>query len=208
MAARLTKIDALTLPDHRYLAAEDECYYLGEYSARKGYAYSQTNDLIQNFKKPVSRRDLPEYRYKLLAVDRAGAALRESLREEFLRVATLVPIPPSKARDDALYDDRLLRLLHALGQSLDVDIRELVIQTDSTEAFHDSVSRPTPDFLVSRYSIDESLTDPEPSIIALFDDVLTTGAHFRAATRVLRGRFPDVPLVGIFLARCAPDPSA
>ena len=35
---RLTKIDALALPDHFYLTAADDCYFLGE--ARKGYAVS------------------------------------------------------------------------------------------------------------------------------------------------------------------------
>jgi hypothetical protein len=29
---------------------EDDCYYFGEYTARAGYAFSTTNDLIQNLK--------------------------------------------------------------------------------------------------------------------------------------------------------------
>ena len=36
---RLTKIDDLTRPDHSYLAAVDDCYVLGEYTARKGYRF-------------------------------------------------------------------------------------------------------------------------------------------------------------------------
>ena len=46
---RLTKIDDLALPDHYYLTAEDDCYFLGEYTARKGYAFSPTNQLVLNF---------------------------------------------------------------------------------------------------------------------------------------------------------------
>jgi hypothetical protein len=57
---RLTKIDALTLPDHSYLTATDNCYFLGEYTARKGYAFSATNGVVLNFKKPMTKRRLPE----------------------------------------------------------------------------------------------------------------------------------------------------
>jgi hypothetical protein len=51
---RLTKIDDLTRPDHFYLTPEDACYFLGEYTARKGYAFSPTNQLVLNF---ASSRD-------------------------------------------------------------------------------------------------------------------------------------------------------
>ena len=76
---RLTKIDALTLPDHSYLTAEDTCYFLGEYTARKGFAFSATNGVVLNFKKPVSKRPLPEWQYKEQAIARVGAAFRNAL---------------------------------------------------------------------------------------------------------------------------------
>lgn len=60
---RLTEIDELTRPDHSWLTADDRCYFLGEYTARQGYAYSPTNSLILNFKKPLDRQDRPEWRY-------------------------------------------------------------------------------------------------------------------------------------------------
>ena len=48
---RLTKIDDLIRPDHSYLTDSDSCYFLGEYTARKGYAFSPGNNLVLNFKK-------------------------------------------------------------------------------------------------------------------------------------------------------------
>jgi hypothetical protein len=51
MARRLTKIDELTLPDHYRLEPTDDCYFIGEYTARGGYEQSDTNDLILNLKK-------------------------------------------------------------------------------------------------------------------------------------------------------------
>ena len=46
---RLTKIDDLARPDHWYLTPEDDCYFLGEYTARKGSAFSPTNQLDFEF---------------------------------------------------------------------------------------------------------------------------------------------------------------
>jgi hypothetical protein len=58
---RLTKIDDLTRPDHSYLTAADVCYFLGEYTARKGFAFSATNRLIFNLKKSMDRRGRSEW---------------------------------------------------------------------------------------------------------------------------------------------------
>ena len=40
--------------------------------------------------------------------------------------------------------------------------------------------------------------------IGLFDDVITTGAHFKAAKSLLTERFGDVAIYGIFVARRVP----
>ena len=62
--------------------------------------------------------------------------------------------------------------------------------------------------LTQRMRIERSLLDPAPSAICIFDDVLTTGAHFKASEAIfLRTAFPHVPLAGLFLARRAPEVS-
>lgn len=112
----LTKLDELYLHHHWYLSREDECYFSGEYTARRGYAYSETNGLISNLKKGVERRGLPEWRYKEQAIWLAAARLRESLSPAFLQSATVVPIPPSKAPTDLLYDDRMTKNRETFGR--------------------------------------------------------------------------------------------
>src|SRR5689334_5736557 len=92
---RLSRIDPLTFQDHHYLDATDECYFLGEYTARKGYAFSATNQLVLNFKKSVSLRGQPQYRYKTSAIAQAGRAYAAALNVPWLNIATLVPVPPS-----------------------------------------------------------------------------------------------------------------
>lgn len=202
---RLTKIDELTRQDHYWLEEDDECLFLGEYTARKGYAFSETNQLILNFKKSLSTRGSAQWRYKQAALDRAAAALRAALRAAWLDVVTLVPVPPSKARSDPLYDDRVVRLARAIRPSPAVDIREMIVQGQSTAAAHDSESRPTPDELAKLYTFQPALLSPAPKQIGLLDDVLTTGCHFKAAKKMLSEQFAGVRVTGIFLARRVPE---
>ena len=86
----LTKLDELNLPDHWYLDATDECYFIGEYTAGRGYSHSSTNQLILNLKKSVDRRGLAEWSYKEAAIRQAAATLRQSLHPDFLGSATFV----------------------------------------------------------------------------------------------------------------------
>ena len=45
-------------------------------------------------------------------------------------------------------------------------------------------------------------------MVAVVDDLLTSGAHFRAAKRVLAGHFAGIEVVGLFLARWVPEEAA
>ena len=210
MSIRLSKVDDLTRPDHFFLEPEDRCFYLGEYTARKGFQFSDTNNLINNLKKPMDRKGKPEWSYKTQAIEKAGRLLREGIdavNPNWLAKATLVPVPPSKVKGDSEYDDRLMGILRRMSRGMKVDIRELVLQRENMQAAHGMTSRPGLSDLVGNYVIDEKLADPKPSVIGIVDDVLTTGAHFKAAQQVVRTRFPNVPCYGFFVARRIPDTS-
>ena len=155
----------------------------------------------------MDRRSQPGWSYKRRAVENAGRQLREALdalNPKWLSIATLVPMPPSKVKSDPMYDDRLMQLLRVLGAGLQLDIREMIVQRDSTEAAHSAEARPRVEELSDNYVIDETLVDPPPRVIGMIDDVLTTGSHFKAAQRLLRRRFPSVMIYGIFVARRVP----
>ena len=202
MANRVLKIDALTLPDHHYLDQQDTCYYAGEYTAGEGHAYSETNQLILNFKKSVDKRGTPQWQYKDRAIQQAANIFRAAIKAD--AVITFIPIPPSKAKDDPLYDDRTLRLLQAMCAGRHTDIRELVVQRQSLKPTHLAARRPTPVELVTNYHLDESLADPIPETIFVVDDMLTTGCHYKAIKQILLQRFPGANVVGLFIARRAP----
>jgi hypothetical protein len=68
---KLTKVDKLTLQNltHWHLDENDECYFFGEYTARRGFNFSDTNQLIYNFKKGLEKkRNSNEWRYSYSAL--------------------------------------------------------------------------------------------------------------------------------------------
>jgi hypothetical protein len=200
-----TAVDDLLRPLYPHLTAADQCYFLREYTAGRGYAGSETNHLILNLKKPPDRRGKPEWRYKERAIEQIAREFRDSVNLSALRRVTLVPMPPSKAKDDPLYDDRMLQVLRAVDVEGQLDIRELLLGAASMPAAHLAAQRPTIAQLVANLIVDASLAEPAPSMIALVDDVLTTGAHFVAAKAVLAARFANLPIRGLFVARRVHD---
>ncbi|MDM0030487.1 hypothetical protein [Variovorax saccharolyticus] len=203
MTFRLIQIDDALRGEHFYLSAEDQCYCLGEYQPRAGYSAGPVNSMISNFKKSVAKRGLPEYRHKQNDINRAGQLVRNVLSKEAPGSCTFVPVPPSKAKDDPLYDDRLLQVLTA-GQP-PLDVRELLVMRASTRAHHEyaeGAKRPTPDELYALLRVDESsLNTPIKQTIILFDDLLTTGTHFKACKRLISERLPGCNVVGMFIGR-------
>jgi len=200
---RLTKIDQLVLPNHYHLTESDDCYFWGEYTARGGFAYSKTNQLILNLKKEPDRQGRPEWRHKGIAINEIAREFASTLDPEWLQTVTLVPVPPSKCVDDPMYDDRMLQVLRRINPKANLDIRELVIQPQNRNAAHlaDGGGRLSPDELIERYTIDNDIKVPIPTTIAIVDDVIVSGASYRAMDTVLRHCFPEAYICGIFVAR-------
>jgi hypothetical protein len=198
---RFTKIDELKRPDHSHLTLDDECYFLREYTPRAGFGHSETNDIILNFKKSVDRRGSPEWQYKEWAVNKIAKEFREAMGVKWISRWILVPVPPSKIKGDPQYDDRMVWMLRELTSGIPSDVRELIVQTRNVDPSHSAENRPSPTEIVRNYVIDESLSKPEPTTLAIVDDILTAGAHFKAAKMVLGSRFPESRIIGVFVAR-------
>lgn len=209
--AGLTKIDEVLLQDHYFLEHGDLCGFLGEYNPRGNLPFSKyiqkgLNSLIWNFKKPVDKLGEPSGKYKARAINEISEMFLDA-GENFnawLKQATLVPIPPSKSKDDPLYDNRMLQVLQKLNMDDSLDIRELILQRQSTSASHLIADRPSPAAIRQNYYINEREARELRGSIGLFDDVVTTGAHFKAAKSLLAERFGEVPTYGIFVARRVP----
>ncbi len=201
---RLLRIDSTLIGDHVRLTEGDECFFFGEYTARKGFAFSEMNNLIINLKKPVDLMGSNQWRWKEKAIADAAKLIGGALNPT--ASFTLVPMPPSKIKTDPLYDDRMLRILRlAVGSWHSSDVRELVIQKSSTCAAHLTTDRPTVQSMIDNYCVDELNTNTKPQNIFIVDDVLTTGTHFKAAQHILKQRFPTANIYGLFIARRVPE---
>lgn len=204
-SSRFSLIDESNIGDHFHLESDDKCIFLYEYTSGKDYSFSTTNSLINNLKKSPSKRQTNpnEFRHKGRAIRQCSSAISQGLNPAWLTEATLVPVPPSKAKTDPEYDDRILQVCNGIAAPTPIDVRELVVQKQTIRAAHecDPGERPTVDEIADNYVIDEAVAAPAPKVLGIVDDVLTAGRHFKAMQRILQNRFPGVPIVGIFIAR-------
>ncbi|WP_339053466.1 hypothetical protein [Arsenophonus endosymbiont of Crataerina pallida] len=200
MTFLLQKIDELTLGHHFHLTEDDICLYFGEYTAEKGFAFSNTNNLILNLKKDVLKKDKPEYKYKKRAIKQIASFLSEY--RDYLLKCTVVPVPPSRCKLDPKYDDRLINILDECKKiNSTVDFRELITQRETLIASHNSSNRPSCEELANNYEFHGSLANNIRSTIIIFDDVLTAGSHYKAMKTVIKQHIPDVQIIGLFIAR-------
>ncbi|MCY3856957.1 MAG: hypothetical protein OXF78_11765 [Rhodospirillales bacterium] len=153
----------------------------------------------------MDRRDRPEWRYKTKAIQKAASAFRAALADGNLDHLTFVPVPPSRVKGDPLYDDRLVRMIRAIRPTPPLDVRELVVQTESTVPAHEREDRPGPGDIAALYRIDGTLLEGCCPTLVVVDDMLTTGAHFRAAASVIVQALPEATVIGLFLVRRVPD---
>jgi predicted amidophosphoribosyltransferase len=202
---RLKRVDELIRPSHPYIQEEDEIYYLGEYTVPGRFQCSPMNQLIFNYKKGVIRKGMAEWEYKQKAIRNVANLFSDSISNTIdlcdrATQVTFVPVPPSEAKYSTEYDERNYQMLKMLTPTYDV--RELYLQRQSREALHSSKkSHRVYADLVDNYVLNEEVMDPTPKEIWLFDDTLIKGTHFKAAKAFLGQKFPNVRIVGFFIAR-------
>lgn len=208
---KLNKIDGLTRADHSSLEESDLCYYFCEYiggGGRKSYELGECNSMVVNFKKsPSLKKSNPAaYDYKIGAMHKVAELLGRRIDNLF--DFTIVPVPSSKVKDEADYDDRLCQILQLCSEKYynnRLDVRNLVINTKSHDCSHIG-ERKTFNFLCDVYKIDPNLAMPLPGKIIIFDDVITIGTHFKAMQHVISDFFKKehglTPIIlGVFFAR-------
>ncbi|EMN8656223.1 hypothetical protein Q8W80_28070 [Pseudomonas aeruginosa] len=212
MPQRLSIVGELEMADHYYLTPQDKCYFWGEYTpyehtGGQGWNFSPTNQLISNLKKKMDKKGAPGWGYKQKAIEVVGRSFSEFWKwGKLIELKTvLVPIPPSKLRSDPLYDPRMLQVLNVINGAVGggLDIRDCLIFKEDLGASHELMDRPSPDELYNNLEFDDGAgrCDDVPGVVFLFDDMLTTGAHYVACARKLKEVFPRVDVVGNFVSR-------
>jgi predicted amidophosphoribosyltransferase len=190
--------------EHAYLDTADTCWVLADYRAGT-YRCCYLNQLIANFKCRPSTAVAHAARmhYKQQAIGVIAAALRRRLDRRSVEAATWVPIPPSRIVGSPDYDDRLVRTLRIAFRDYDLDLRQLLRQTDSTPSDHERARRLSPASLLALLQVDTGLLRSAPlrERLILFDDLLTTGKHYKCCQLLLRDAVPQIPICGWFVAR-------
>jgi hypothetical protein len=199
-SASFRKITDLERPDHYYLTPNDDCYFLGEYTAREDHSHSTTNQIIKNLKKKPSTRGTGQWWHKENDMRRVATIMRSALVQNIIPSLTFVPVPPSKLATDPEYDDRMLQISRQISPN---GTRELLKATSSRETRHIGSNKRDPAELRATLAIDARYVSPTPSHIILIDDVVTTGCSFMVCKRLLIDHFPDVRVSGMFVARRA-----
>jgi predicted amidophosphoribosyltransferase len=195
----LRALDHVQRADHPYLSSADRCSFLLEW--RCG------SRIVRDFKRPPSAVAFAPRRAaaKAHAVAVMADLLRAAVSRRAAEAATWVPIPPSKAYADCEFDDRLTRTLALAFRGYDVDLRPLLFQVHSTLADHQGSPRLSAHALLANLRVDLKLLHERPlrDGLALFDDVLTTGKHYKCCERRLREQLPETAICGVFLLRRA-----
>jgi hypothetical protein len=201
----LVALDERLRTDHWFLSATDRCHCLADYLPGRGYRANEVNQLIVNLKCPPSITSIDPRRrhYKREAIGQIAHALRVALSRSAVECATWIPIPTSRPLRDADYDDRLQRILLAAFGDYALDLRTMLYQSKATAADHGSARRMSAEALYRVTGLDRELLARAPprERIVLFDDVLTTGKHYKCCERRLREALADIPISGLFVAR-------
>lgn len=200
---RLLQIDELQRPEHHFLTPEDDCFYYMEYTSDANFSYSPANDLISNFKKSPEFRDQPQWAHKARSIQMIIDILAGSLLPASnLKDVILVPMPPSKIKSHPHYDDRMIQVLLGLqARDAGIDLREILSCRENTEPFHVTTNKRSPTKIAKNLLIETRHCAGSKNKILLIDDVITTGAHFKACKNKLLEVFPSGIIKGLFMAR-------
>ena len=222
LSGGLIAVDERLRAEHTFLSAADRLHCLAEYRPGRGYRAGSVNQLIVNLKCPpsVTALDARRGRYKRRAIATIASALRSAMDRATVEGATWIPIPTSRLPGDVDYDDRLQRILLAAFGDYALDLRCALFQRRSTSADHGRVRRSSATALYRVIGVDGALLAHPPlrRRIVLFDDVLTSGKHYKCCERRLRealagtaiGRtsigetsIGKIPISGVVVARRA-----
>lgn len=191
--------------NREHIRPDDVCLYYHIHTTRaNGEQYTEANSLIANYKKDprllAERPDLVIYKEQ--AITRCAELLRTLVDGLTRRVneAVLVPMPTSEPRGTEWRDDRLDRTCKLILEHTEhlrfMPYLDVLMTLQKAHA-----GGPRNPALIRSNLVWKSEEDvPSDCLVILFDDVLTTGAHFRACKDFVLERSPSCEVMGAFIA--------
>lgn len=190
------KIDLDVEPRPAFLRPGDECYYARDYTPKGGYAASDANQFISNFKKDPSKKGTSQWYWKERDAERFALELAGFLPKD----CSIAVIPTSKPDDHPEYDPRFDMMLGVLlARRPDLEVSEPIFRTEACQSLHTGGQRSVAQAL--RTLGWRGFDGEPPGGIFLIDDVITCGTNFKACQRLLREHCPGIAVSGVFWAR-------
>lgn len=204
-----TYVDSVLRSTRGHLTPNDLCYYYLIRDSR-GWddgPHAEANQLITNFKHDPQKypaNSAPMY-YKRRAIKTLAGYVNSFFvaQEDVLgnKDIYLVPIPTSKPRSSQDHDPRLDSLCKIVERDVPwVRYLPLLDTKQNVGKAHAGAGSRDPDFLARNMACGEIPPSDSERYVVLVDDVLTTGAHYAACKKVVRSKFPDVVVLGLFLS--------
>ena len=192
MTYKAHKLD-IELHPRIHIGADDLCVYFLEKES-EGYSASDANNLIYNFKKPVSRKEYPDWYYKEEAIKKIATMVNSI---SFPR-CFIVPAPTSKPRNSIGWDSRIDEIADSITQP-QIAIAKILDVSEPLRPAHDGGSRDIQ--VIKSYTLQKLLPNNGIDTVIIIDDVLTTGAHFKAWKEIILTNNPHIKQVfGLFFA--------
>lgn len=197
MARSWKNIDLITVSSIPYLIPDDECIYANDYISKTGFHGGQVNDCIINFKKPPGA---PGQQHRTRAINKIALDASELFDCESGRTYAVTAMPSSKSKSDPSYDNRFEDLFQLLKTfSPCINIIWPVTAKNSVMPSHQNGPR-DPKVLKNNYNFN-GFAGSEPEFLIVFDDVLTSGAHFRAYKDFITQSGYQGKVFGVFWAK-------
>lgn len=206
MGTGWSRVDRAVHGGAHNLTGRDQCYFYMD-RQRGGWDKSEANQLIFNFKKRLKRRGCPDWHYKTEAIEKFSDDVARLLGRFAWRGRrpVLVPMPTSKCRSDDAYDDRIVRVAQKASEKSGIDYHEVFDLGDTMVSAHFGGTRSVGVIQDNLILMDGAYRLCDYDVCLLVDDVLTTGAHFRACKEVLQNEYPQMIVIGVFWSKQLPD---
>lgn len=198
-------ITSISSANHRFLEKEDLCMYLmtreSHSREERPAQYSEAYQKVANLK--ITRSDLRANPYRSRHKEAAIGQFSNDLCGLFAQSEAsfvLVPAVTSKAESDPDFDDRIVRVCNAVAERLaQVRCEPVLSLKSSIPSASRSYGRRDPD-LIRSYIRVEPLRDLSCDFVLIVDDVISSGAHFKACQRAVFDAY-GVKAGGAFWAR-------
>lgn len=184
---------------HHHIKDDDVCIYAREYVTGYGYQAGPTNRLILNFKKKPSIRikNPQEWRYRTDAIE---VFVRETNQLRGGLLQTVTAIPSSKQKNHPEYDNRFEDFFKSLSKSQPLLSIEWPIEIKKTTRASRCQGDRDSKSIKENYSW-KGFKKVPPKELYVFDDVLVSGAHFRAVSDFLKENAYIGKIIGVFWAK-------